>query len=99
MTVSQGKRAVVCGSDRLATCLLNFFLARGLSIPEDIAVIGCDGDTVFSEFSQKKLCTYRQPFEDMSQFIYQTADDILKNPGKPFFHAEFAPRYIEGETV
>lgn len=62
-------------------------------------MIGCDRDTVFSEFSQKKLCTYRQPFEDMSQFIYQTADDILKNPGKPFFHAEFAPRYIEGDGL
>lgn len=91
--------AVVCGSDRLATCLLNFFLSKGIYVPEELAIIGCDGDTVFSEFTDKKLCSYRQPFAAMSQFIYQTAADLAEHPDRPFFHAEFPPEYIEGNTI
>lgn len=91
--------AIVCGSDRIATCLVNHFLDCGVAVPDDIAVIGCDGDTDFSDFCRLPLCSYRQPFPAMARYIYQTAGDILSNAAPDCFHVSFQPEFIAGKTI
>ena len=99
LRLSPQPTGIVCGSDRIATCLVNHFLAQGLSIPDDIAVIGCDGDTEFSDFSRLPLCSYRQPFAPMARYIYRTANDILSGTAPDCFHVSFQPEYIDGKTI
>lgn len=99
LQLSHRPTGIVCGSDRIATCLVNHFLAHGLSIPEDIAVIGCDGDTEFSDFCRLPLCSYRQPFAPMARYIYRTANDILSGTAPDCFHVSFQPEYIDGKTI
>jgi len=99
LQLSPQPTGIVCGSDRIATCLVNHFLSKGVSVPEDIAIIGCDGDTDFSDFCEKPLCSYRQPFRPMSEFIYQTAASILSSPSSNYYHTEFLPEFIPGSTI
>ena len=99
LQLSPRPTGIVCGSDRIATCLVNHFLDRGLSIPDDIAVIGCDGDTEFSDFCRIPLCSYRQPFLPMARYIYRTANDILSGTALDCFHVSFQPEYIDGKTI
>ena len=99
LELSPRPTGIVCGSDRIATCLVNHFLSKGVSVPEDIAIIGCDGDTDFSDFCKRSLCSYRQPFRAMSGFIYQTAVNILAGKCPSIYHTEFLPEFIPGITI
>ena len=99
LELSPRPTGIVCGSDRIATCLVNHFLSKGIFVPADIAVVGCDGDTDFSDFCKKSLCSYRQPFRIMSEFIYQTAVNILNSNTSNFYHTEFLPEFIPGGTI
>lgn len=99
LELSPRPTGIVCGSDRIATCLVNHFLSKGVLVPEDIAIIGCDGDTDFSDFCKKPLCSYRQPYRAMSAFIYQTAVNTLAGNYSSFYHTEFLPEFIPGSTI
>lgn len=90
---------IVCGSDRIAVCLVNFFLNKGFSIPEDIAIIGCDGDSNFSKLCKKSLCSYNHPFKNMADSIYRIAYEVCNNPLVVPYQLEYPPNYKCGETI
>ena len=52
--------AVFCGNDTLAIGALRAAIRRGLSVPDDLAIVGYD-DLVFAELSAVPLTTIRQP--------------------------------------
>ena len=59
-------RAVVCGSDELAIGVMEYALAQGLRIPEDVAVAGCDG-LPHSRSGLINLTSVVQPQQEMAQ--------------------------------
>ena len=59
-------RAVVCGSDELAIGVMEYALAQGLRIPEDVAVAGCDG-LPHSRSGLINLTSVVQPLQEMAQ--------------------------------
>lgn len=67
-------RAVFCGNDLLAIGVLRATLAHGLSVPEDIAIVGYD-DVVFAELATVPLTSVRQPIYELG---YSAANLLLK---------------------
>lgn len=58
--------AIVCTTDLLALATMDTALARGLAVPEDLAVCGFD-DFPFSEFARPALTTVRIPAYEMGR--------------------------------
>ncbi|MDI3212218.1 LacI family DNA-binding transcriptional regulator [Arthrobacter sp. AL12] len=58
-------QAVVCGSDELAIGVMEYALARGLRIPGDVAVAGCDG-LPHSRSGLINLTSIVQPQQEMA---------------------------------
>lgn len=92
-------QGIVCGSDRIATCLVNYFLDCGISVPDQIAVIGCDGDSSFSDFCKVPLCSYRQPFDEMAASIYEVSHAILNGKQSVNYRIAFPPIFLEGNSI
>ena len=61
---SQPPQAIVCGNDMIALGVMDAVLARGLSIPGDVAVTGYD-DMSFASVQALALTTLRVPREAM----------------------------------
>ena len=58
-------QAVVCGSDELAIGVMEYALSRGLRIPDDVAVAGCDG-LPHSRSGLINLTSIVQPQQEMA---------------------------------
>ncbi len=69
------------------------FREAGLSVPEDISVVGFD-DVPVAVFSNPQLTTIRQPLQQMGQIAAKTLIDRIE--GKAEFQAEIV---IEPELI
>lgn len=91
--------AVFCGNDLVAIGLLRAAIARGLSIPYDVAIVGYD-DVVFAELATVPLTSVRQPTYDLG---YSAAKLLLEEAGaKPNHRHErliFKPELVVREST
>ncbi|MCX4722527.1 LacI family DNA-binding transcriptional regulator [Streptomyces sp. NPDC090052] len=71
---AQPPTAAFVGSDIVAVGILGAAELHGLSIPEDLSVIGCDGIRV-GEWLRPKLTTLQQPVADLAR----TALEVVQN--------------------
>jgi DNA-binding LacI/PurR family transcriptional regulator len=99
--LSSGKRpdAIFCASDEMAIAFLD--CARnefGLSVPEDISVIGFDG-TPITEWPYTNLTTFRQPIEDMVEMTVEVLLKALADPDRPVAHRFLSGSLLERGTV
>lgn len=84
--------AIMCVNDMLALGVLHATRARGLSIPQDVSLVGFD-DAEFAAVLDPPLTTVKQPSFDMGK----AAAQLLVGVGEPRAgrHLEFAPRLVE----
>lgn len=68
--LDRGVTGIVCGSDVMALGVVRSARMRGLRIPEDLSVVGCD-DSQMMEFVDPPLTTVRQPAEALAQAASQ----------------------------
>lgn len=61
----QRPTALFCCTDRIAMGAYDAIKERGLSIPDDVAVVGFDNQTVIAAYLRPALTTVRLPFEEM----------------------------------
>jgi LacI family transcriptional regulator len=78
-------RAIVCGSDEIAIGVMEHALARGLRIPEDIAVVGSDG-LPHSRSALIGLTTIVQPVQEMAEKSFELLLAQITDPGDAFTH-------------
>lgn len=90
--------AIVCSSDRIATCLVDYYYNRGLSFPDDIAIIGCDNDKEFSPLCPLPLTTYSHPYREMADAIFRLTFELYDKPFTPYRQIEFTPKFMSGKT-
>jgi len=64
--LDSGATALVCGSDVLALGAIRAARRKGLSVPEQVSVVGYD-DSAFMNYTDPPLTTLRQPIEAMSR--------------------------------
>jgi DNA-binding LacI/PurR family transcriptional regulator len=62
----EGPTAVLAGNDQLALGLLRAFWERGLSVPDDVSVVGFD-DVAGAAYFVPPLTTVRQPFDTLGR--------------------------------
>ena len=70
--------AVFCVSDRTAFGALRAIKEAGLSVPEDVAVVGFD-NTRESEHASPSLTTVHVPKKEMGQIALDRLDYLVKN--------------------
>ncbi len=83
--------------DRFAIGAINSLPELGLRIPDDLAIIGFDGQ-IYSRFVSPVLTTIRQPMEE----IGQKALEIVLNPSESASYPEvisIPPTLLDGGTV
>ncbi|WP_166845896.1 LacI family DNA-binding transcriptional regulator [Isoptericola sp. BMS4] len=66
VAAGEGPTAVLAGNDQLALGLLRAFWERGLSVPDDVSVVGFD-DVAGSAYFVPPLTTVRQPFDALGR--------------------------------
>jgi LacI family repressor for deo operon, udp, cdd, tsx, nupC, and nupG len=97
--LDRGVTAVVCGSDLMALGAIRAARQQGLSVPEDISVVGFD-DSSLMAFTDPPLTTLRQPVRAMAQATTRALiDEIL---GHPAPHSEYVFRaelVVRGSTA
>lgn len=71
--------AVFVASDPMATGAMRAILEAGLTIPQDIAIVGFD-DNPQACHTLPKLTTVRQPTQKLGMLAAETLMDIIQNP-------------------
>lgn len=70
--------AVFCGNDLIAIGALRAAVARGLSVPGDLAIVGYD-DVAFAETSLVPLTSIRQPMYELGRQAAQLMLDEIRD--------------------
>jgi len=85
--------AFVCVNDRVAGQMMHMFLAQGLSIPDDIRLVGID-DVTYASLLPVPLTTVRQPVREIGETALRTMLERIRMPHQP-------PREIllDGELI
>jgi DNA-binding LacI/PurR family transcriptional regulator len=71
--------AIFTGSDQVAGGMIIEAKEHGLTIPEDLAIIGFD-DQPIAEILDPKLTTIRQPVDELGEKSIEVMIDMLQNP-------------------
>ncbi len=71
--------AFVCANDYCALDLLRFLSSKGVSIPEDVSIVGFDGQRA-TEFVTPPLTTVLQPCYEIGRTAAELLVDIIENP-------------------
>ncbi len=90
--------AIICGSDLMALGAIRAIRARGLSVPDDVSVLGYD-DSALIPFTDPPLSTLRQPVLAMSKAAVRAMTDAID--GQPAPHSEYVFRpelVVRGST-
>jgi len=75
--------AIFCFNDISAIGVIRAIYDAGLSVPEDISVIGFD-DIMSAAYHKPSLTTVRQPLREMGREGAQVLLDMISNPDKQF---------------
>lgn len=93
MGISRTERptAVIAGNDMLAFALISALGARGVTVPEQVSVVGFDGLELGSRYNPK-LTTVRQPIADMGAIAIDLAEKLHR--GGDAEHIVLAPELL-----
>jgi LacI family transcriptional regulator len=81
---------LVCGNDEMASGAMNFAREQGLSLPEDLSVVGFD-DVIFARYIHPKLTTILNPVIEMGKMaaklvlkqVYKAKEQTIQQVFKP----------------
>jgi DNA-binding LacI/PurR family transcriptional regulator len=79
---AQPPTAAFVASDYIALGLMSAAEAHGISVPEDLSVVGFD-DIRFSQYFRPRLTTVRSPVERLAQVGVELLFDRLQRPQAP----------------
>ncbi len=90
--------AVFCGNDLLALGVMRGLIARGISIPDDIALVGYD-DVEFARVLSTPLTSIRQPKYELGRAAAELLIDEANNPDThQHQHIMYKPELIVRES-
>lgn len=91
--IATGHTGLVCGSDLMALGAIRAARSVGLSVPDDISVVGYD-DSLMVAFIDPPLTTIRQPVSELSAAVVATLiNEIGGSPG-PRSELIFRPELV-----
>ncbi|MBY0145024.1 LacI family DNA-binding transcriptional regulator [Neobacillus niacini] len=90
--------AVFASTDLIAAIFINEVRKAGVSVPQDISIIGFD-NTIHAEISDPGLTTIAQPIAKLASYTIEQLLDAIENPSIPPNRIMLAPTLIERESV
>ncbi len=72
--------AVVCYNDQVAYQLIELALKRGISIPENLSVVGID-DSYLTNVSRVPLTSFPHPKEELGRKAAENLVKMIEEPG------------------
>jgi DNA-binding LacI/PurR family transcriptional regulator len=90
--------AIFTSNDLVAFGAMRAIHEKGLSIPDDIALLGCD-DIVFAEISNPSLSTIRQPVYQMGVKAMELLYNRIHNYDTPTKNITLKPKLILREST
>jgi len=100
--ISQNKipDGIFAAADKTAYGVLRAMHEKGLSAPDDIAVIGFDGDVPDTRSMVfPKLTTMRQPFYEVGREAVRLLIRVIEDPAALPVTTVFNAEFVEGETA
>jgi LacI family transcriptional regulator, repressor for deo operon, udp, cdd, tsx, nupC, and nupG len=91
--LDKGVTGIVCGSDLMALGAVLAVRQRGLSVPQDVSVVGYD-DSPLIAFTDPPLTTVRQPVHAMGMAAVRALIDEINGQGAPHAEYVFRPELI-----
>lgn len=85
--------AVFCYNDEIAVGCMRGFKDISVRIPEDVAIVGCDGidDTIYSD---PPISTIEHPIKEMCETAWKFLQNRIKDSNMPIQHATLKSRLI-----
>jgi LacI family transcriptional regulator len=83
-----------CHNDDIACGAIRALLDLGRRVPDDVAVVGCDG-TVAAEFAEPPISTIALPIADMCAEAWTMLLRRMENPDLPICSSTFSGRFIQ----
>ena len=92
-------QAVICSNDVMALgCLDAARFDHGMSIPEDLSVVGFDGVEP-ANWSSYQLATIRQPVQRMAEAAVTLLLDCVSDPSRPAEKRVFSGLLVQGRSA
>jgi len=91
--VGLGATAIVAASDFMALGAVRGIRRQGLSVPDDVSVVGYDGSTV-TEFTDPALTTVRQPADRLALEVGRSVLALVSNRDVPTGELLFDPELV-----
>jgi DNA-binding LacI/PurR family transcriptional regulator len=82
--------AVICSSDVMAIGVLHEAARRGLSVPDDLSVVGFDGIEA-TKWSVPELTTIEQPIDLIAERAVDTLQRLIASPGDDHPNSYYRP--------
>ncbi|MDQ0974735.1 LacI family purine nucleotide synthesis repressor [Neobacillus niacini] len=98
LSLEQRPTAVFASTDLIAVVFINEARKAGVSVPEDISIIGFD-NTIHAEISDPGLTTIAQPIAKLASYTIEQLLESIENPGMPPSKIMLAPALIERDSV
>lgn len=91
--------AIFAASDAQAAGVLEAARRAGVSVPNELSVIGFD-DQLVARMTAPQLTTIRQPSEAMGSYAVEVAHKLLSGSAPPAFHTDLATELVvRGSTA
>jgi DNA-binding LacI/PurR family transcriptional regulator len=90
--------AVCCVSDPMALGAIKFYRQKGMSVPQDMSVIGYD-DTYIARLTDPALTTLHQPLFEMGKQAVIMAHAIINSLPLQSEHKSFETELVVRESV
>lgn len=96
--LDQGATAIICTSDIMALGTMRYIVDQGMSVPEDVSIIGFD-DSAMMPFLSPALTTVRQPVRAISEAAVTTLVSRIKQTPNEMTLTTFKPELVVRETT
>ncbi|MFI6094773.1 LacI family DNA-binding transcriptional regulator [Lentzea sp. NPDC051213] len=96
--INAGATSVVAASDFMALGIIRGARRHGLTVPDDLSVVGYDG-TMITEFVDPPLTTVRQPSDRLAGQVGHTVLALMSNREVPTGELLFDPELIIRATT
>ncbi|MBT2658583.1 LacI family DNA-binding transcriptional regulator [Bacillus sp. ISL-18] len=90
--------AVFATTDLIAAIFINEARKAGVSVPDDISIIGFD-NTIHAEIADPGLTTIAQPIAKLASYTIEQLLDSIEDPGMPANRIMLTPTLVERESV
>jgi DNA-binding LacI/PurR family transcriptional regulator len=90
--------AVICSSDLMAIGALQEAYDRGVSVPDQLSIVGFDGIAA-AGWTQPPLTTIEQPISDIAEMAVNALWSLVEEPSRRVPNTLFRPRLREGAST